>query len=46
MLNGFPSASSLLVLAAYAAVFGWLAVRYFPPRFLGRTGQLASERVG
>jgi ABC-2 type transport system ATP-binding protein len=29
MLNGFPSTTSLLVLAAYSMVFGWLAVRYF-----------------
>lgn len=27
--NGFPPATALLVLAAYAAVFGWLAVRFF-----------------
>jgi len=29
MLGGFPSAQSLLVLVAYAAIFGYLAVRYF-----------------
>ena len=29
MLGGFPSAKSLLVLVAYAAIFGYLAVRYF-----------------
>lgn len=29
MFDGFPSASSLLVLAAYAALFAWLAIRYF-----------------
>ena len=28
-VSGFPSAKSLLVLVAYAAVFGYLAVRYF-----------------
>jgi ABC-2 type transport system permease protein len=27
--TGFPSLRSLLVLAAYAAVFGWIAVRFF-----------------
>jgi ABC-2 type transport system permease protein len=29
MLSGFPAASYLLILAGYAAVFGWLAVRSF-----------------
>jgi ABC-2 type transport system permease protein len=29
MQGGFPSAQSLLVMAAYAVVFGYLAVRYF-----------------
>jgi ABC-2 type transport system permease protein len=29
MQGGFPSAQSLLVLVAYAAIFGYLAVRYF-----------------
>jgi ABC-2 type transport system permease protein len=29
MQGGFPSAQSLLVMVAYAVVFGYLAVRYF-----------------
>jgi ABC-2 type transport system permease protein len=29
MQGGFPSAQALLVLVAYAAIFGYLAVRYF-----------------
>jgi ABC-2 type transport system permease protein len=29
MQGGFPSAASLLVMVAYAAIFGFLAVRYF-----------------
>jgi ABC-2 type transport system permease protein len=29
MQTGFPPVSSLLVLAAYAVVFGWLAARFF-----------------
>ncbi len=29
MQSGFPSAWSLLILAGYAVVFGWLAVRFF-----------------
>lgn len=29
MHNGFPAAWSLLTLAAYAVVFGWLAIRFF-----------------